>query len=60
MRLKVEDMSPQEGAYNGLLEWRGDVGVDSCVHESVLNSIEVIGKDIIVPCDAHIARNGGW
>ena len=59
-RLEVEDGPSEERADDGLLEWSDDAGVDRGVHEPILDGVEVVGKDVIIPRDAHIARDGGW
>ena len=50
-----EDSYAQKWADDSLLERGNNMGMDSGIHEAVLHSIEVVGEDIIVPCDAHVA-----
>ena len=42
-----------------MLEWGNDVGVDGHVHEVVLNLIEVVSKDEVGTCDAHVTVDSG-
>ena len=57
---EIEDSPPEEGTDDRLLKWGNDVGVNGGVHEPVFDGVEAVGEDIIVSCDAHIARYCGW
>ena len=58
--LEVKDGSPEKRANNRLLERGNDAGVDGGVHEPIFDGIEVVGEDIVVSRDAHVACYRGW
>ena len=51
---EVKDSPPEEGMDNRLLQRSDDVGVDGSIHESILDGVEAVSEDIVVPCDAHV------
>ena len=57
---EVEDGPSEEGMDDRLLKWGDDAGVNGGVHEPVFNGLEAVGEDIVVLCDAHVARYCGW
>ena len=38
-----------------MLKQGDDAGVDDGVHELILDGVEAIGEDVVVPRDAHVA-----
>jgi hypothetical protein len=55
----MEDSSSKEWAEDGLLKWGNDMGVDSHVHQSILNGIGVFRKGEVGTCDLHFTVNDG-
>ena len=57
---EIEDGPPEKRADDRLLERGDDAGVDGGVHESIFDSIEAGGEDVVVSREAHVARYRGW
>ena len=53
-------MCLQKGADDCLLKGGNNTGVHSGIHEPVFYGIEMVGKDVVIPRDAHIMRDGRW
>ena len=56
-RPEIKDSPPQERKNDGVLEGGDDAGMDSSVHEPILNGVETISEDIIVLHDTHVTHN---
>ena len=57
---EIKDSPPQERTNNGLLKGGDDAGMDSGIYEPILDSVKMISKDVIVPCDIHVMHNSCW
>ena len=60
MQPEVKDGPPQKGADDGLLKGGNNAGMDSGIHQSILNGVEAVGEDVIVLHDMHVMHDGHW
>ena len=54
---EIEDGPSQKGMDDRLLKQGNDTGMDSGIHEPVLHDVETAGEGIVVPHNAHVARD---
>ena len=55
-----KDGPSEEGTDNRLLKRSDNAGVDSGVHEPVLDGVETVSEDVVVSHDTHVPRHRGW